>query len=114
MVIKMYYNEENYELKHYGTPRHSGRYPYGSGERPFQASSITKKQEKLLEESKKKLDEFIKENGNKKISELKYINFTIPGLFSETYIMGPKKMWKKSRKNKVHFGPKDSTNFYIY
>lgn len=24
------------ELYHYGTPRHSGRYPYGSGERPFQ------------------------------------------------------------------------------
>lgn len=23
-------------LVHYGTPRHSGRYPYGSGERPFQ------------------------------------------------------------------------------
>lgn len=24
------------ELYHYGTPRHSGRYPYGSGKRPFQ------------------------------------------------------------------------------
>lgn len=24
------------ELMHYGTPRHSGRYPWGSGERPFQ------------------------------------------------------------------------------
>lgn len=26
------------ELKHYGTPRHSGRYPWGSGKDPFQSS----------------------------------------------------------------------------
>ncbi|MBO7450642.1 MAG: hypothetical protein J6U54_09755 [Clostridiales bacterium] len=26
------------ELAHYGTPRHSGRYPYGSGKRPYQNS----------------------------------------------------------------------------
>lgn len=25
------------ELKHYGTPRHSGRYPWGSGENPYQS-----------------------------------------------------------------------------
>jgi hypothetical protein len=24
------------DLKHYGTPRHSGRYPWGSGEDPEQ------------------------------------------------------------------------------
>ena len=24
------------ELEHYGTPRHSGRYPWGSGENPYQ------------------------------------------------------------------------------
>ena len=23
-------------IKHYGTPRHSGRYPWGSGENPYQ------------------------------------------------------------------------------
>ena len=23
------------ELMHYGTPRHSGRYPWGSGENPY-------------------------------------------------------------------------------
>ena len=28
------------ELMHYGTPRHSGRYPWGSGERPFQGDGI--------------------------------------------------------------------------
>lgn len=27
------------ELKHYGTPRHSGRYPWGSGENPHQGAS---------------------------------------------------------------------------
>ena len=26
------------EIKHYGTPRHSGRYPWGSGENPYQSS----------------------------------------------------------------------------
>ena len=26
------------ELMHYGTPRHSGRYPWGSGEDPYQHS----------------------------------------------------------------------------
>lgn len=25
------------ELLHYGTPKHSGRYPYGSGKRPYQS-----------------------------------------------------------------------------
>lgn len=27
------------ELAHYGTPRHSGRYPWGSGENPYQSST---------------------------------------------------------------------------
>lgn len=27
------------ELTHYGTPRHSGRYPWGSGENPYQSST---------------------------------------------------------------------------
>lgn len=30
------------ELIHYGTPRHSGRYPWGSGDRPYQRNSISK------------------------------------------------------------------------
>lgn len=29
---------EEDELVHYGTPRHSGRYPWGSGDKPFQSS----------------------------------------------------------------------------
>ena len=26
------------EIEHYGTPRHSGRYPWGSGDDPYQAA----------------------------------------------------------------------------
>lgn len=37
----MLVNEQDYEayLLHYGTPRHSGRYPWGSGEDPYQRSA---------------------------------------------------------------------------
>jgi len=34
LIAEELYSEE--ELKHYGTPRHSGRYPWGSGENPYQ------------------------------------------------------------------------------
>ena len=33
------FSEEDDELKHYGTPRHSGRYPWGSGENPYQRNA---------------------------------------------------------------------------
>ena len=38
--IKSYFGcgSSGKELAHYGTPRHSGRYPWGSGENPFQHS----------------------------------------------------------------------------
>ena len=43
--IKAYYgvewvngNREGSVLEHYGTKRHSGRYPWGSGENPYQSS----------------------------------------------------------------------------
>lgn len=31
--------QDKEDILHYGTPRHSGRYPYGSGARPFQGKS---------------------------------------------------------------------------
>ena len=55
---------ENEELMHYGTPRHSGRYPWGSGDNPYQhrddvspsdlpdrrgTSSVYKKNKEFLE-----------------------------------------------------------------
>lgn len=35
------------EIKHYGTPRHSGRYPWGSGEDPQRSSSFLQKAAEL-------------------------------------------------------------------
>lgn len=38
--IKFFYDvdDETDSLEHYGTKRHSGRYPWGSGENPYQRS----------------------------------------------------------------------------
>ena len=38
------------ELMHYGTPRHSGRYPWGSGENPYQHEDNFRKHYKSLKE----------------------------------------------------------------
>ena len=35
--IQAFLEQEEQELYHYGTPRHSGRYPWGSGENPYQS-----------------------------------------------------------------------------
>lgn len=39
---------DDLELMHYGTPRHSGRYPWGSGENPYQHASYFMKTVKQL------------------------------------------------------------------
>ena len=39
-------------LEHYGTPRHSGRYPYGSGKNPYQSSSWLQQVNKYHKEGK--------------------------------------------------------------
>lgn len=39
----IYYIKTSNELYHYGMPRRSGRYPYGSGERPYQGDNDTVK-----------------------------------------------------------------------
>lgn len=36
MIARLEAVEESDELLHYGTPRHSGRYPWGSGDNPYQ------------------------------------------------------------------------------
>lgn len=36
MIARLEAAEESDELLHYGTPRHSGRYPWGSGDNPYQ------------------------------------------------------------------------------
>lgn len=35
--VQAFLEQEKNELYHYGTPRHSGRYPWGSGENPYQS-----------------------------------------------------------------------------
>lgn len=39
-------------LIHYGTPRHSGRYPWGSGERPYQGDKLSKSKKEALSKEK--------------------------------------------------------------
>lgn len=51
-------DESKMELKHYGTPRHSGRYPWGSGKRPKQR----------LERSKNKDDDDFIVSGSRIVS----------------------------------------------
>ena len=43
---KMQTYDPNSELYHFGTPRHSGRYPWGSGERPKQALFGSRRKER--------------------------------------------------------------------
>lgn len=44
--------EQKDDVQHYGTKRHSGRYPYGSGERPFQSENRSKIQKGISEKKK--------------------------------------------------------------
>ena len=37
------FEDKGNELQHYGTPRHSGRYPWGSGENPYQGDAAFQK-----------------------------------------------------------------------
>lgn len=46
---------ENY-IKHYGTPRHSGRYPWGSGENPYQSDPFLSKLYAMRERGMKETD----------------------------------------------------------
>lgn len=62
------------ELYHYGMPRRSGRYPWGSGKRPYQNMEPVKKVKKngYSEYS-------IKDKNGKKISSLNTYDFGIDG-----------------------------------
>lgn len=72
-MIKMTDNE----LYHYGTPRHSGRYPYGSGSRPFQGNPEMYKKYKELS---KDIDQNgrLTESGKKKFIDFdNYVNTNV-------------------------------------
>lgn len=66
--------EEQSDVLHYGTKRHSGRYPYGSGERPFQSEDRSKIQ-KGIDEKKKLAKEVL--NVNMSSSDAKSKNRTL-------------------------------------
>ena len=53
-AIRLAYTDVNEEeLKHYGMPRRSGRYPWGSGENPYQHSrDFLSRVEELKKEGK--------------------------------------------------------------
>lgn len=74
------------ELMHYGTPRHSGRYPWGSGERPFQRQGSTRlhnymSSDKLNSIHKQEEKKILKEAGYSSREELKnkFMNGVITG-----------------------------------
>lgn len=50
--MKDYYLVNPNDLLHYGTPRHSGRYPWGSGDRPYQNREERKAARKEKRDSK--------------------------------------------------------------
>lgn len=53
------------ELYHYGVPKRSGRYPYGSGERPYQGESTKKIVKRINKLSKKKAFAYADEENRK-------------------------------------------------
>lgn len=59
------------ELFHYGTPRHSGRYPWGSGKDPFQRNNNFYSTYTQLRKTGMSTSEIAKAMGYKKTSELK-------------------------------------------
>ena len=59
------------ELMHYGTKRHSGRYPWGSGETPYQHSGDFKSRVDELKKAGKSEKEIAREMGLNKTSELR-------------------------------------------
>lgn len=59
------------ELKHYGTPRHSGRYPWGSGDHPYERSASFLGRIKALKDQGLSDVEIAKGMGLKNTSELR-------------------------------------------
>lgn len=62
-----YEEDREDDLEHYGTPRHSGRYPWGSGENPYQRNANFLAR---VEKMKKEVDK----NGKKVFTEVQIAN----------------------------------------
>lgn len=77
-------------LIHYGTKHHSGRYPYGSGERPYQDEPGRFK--KFKDKFKRKKDEIQEESLEKKKERIRTsrdpnLMYKYAGLFSDKELM---------------------------
>lgn len=75
--MKDYYLVNPNDLIHYGTRRHSGRYPYGSGERPYQGEEKVgyfqrKKQERYRAAAAKKKAEKLQKAREARSLKIKY------------------------------------------
>lgn len=55
----------NNYLSHYGTKRHSGRYPWGSGQRPFQRDGLSRTSSEILSKELKKKKQITESYGVK-------------------------------------------------
>ena len=64
------YVDESEILKHYGTPRHSGRYPWGSGKNPQRSKDIRARRNELRKQGMKE-SEIAKYMGYKSTGEYK-------------------------------------------
>lgn len=75
----MFYYEENEELYHYGMPRRSGRYPWGSGDNPYQHSGDFKarvdelKKEGLTEKEIAKQMNILSDSGEPSVTRLRIL-----------------------------------------
>ena len=62
------------ELSHYGTPRHSGRYPWGSGDNPYQNSDDFYSR---VNELKSSLDSYANADGNPERKKRRRVELTL-------------------------------------
>ena len=72
-------NDENV-LEHYGMPRRSGRYPWGSGEEPYQHGS-----DFLSRVNKMRKEDFVYVDDNGKINKYKGNDYYINNHFLASY-----------------------------
>lgn len=69
-----------YSLEHTGVKRRSGRYPYGSGDRPFQGESSSRRKELKEERKAEKAAKREEKRTRKKYAKARYDRRTIKSL----------------------------------
>ena len=64
-------DSDDQAVQHYGTPRHSGRYPWGSGDNPYQRDATFLSRYRELKKGGASEQEIVKYFGMKNSSELR-------------------------------------------